>query len=173
MSEHKNKKVQFAQPQKKKNLPIILGSALGLVIVILLGWNAVSGGRSGAKYPVLKAAQGQILIPVAEVSDGMAHFFTYQGGGTDVNFFVVKSTDGQIRAAIDSCVQCYRSLMGYRQLGEFMVCNKCNKQFHTSQINEIRGGCNPVPLDRTLAGANLAIPEAELIQGAAYFRINP
>jgi len=173
MSEHKNKKVQFTQPQKKKNLPAILGAALGLVIVILLGWNAVSGGKGGGKYPVLKAAQGQILIPAAEVSDGIAHFFTYQGGGTEVNFFVVKSTDGQIRAAIDSCVQCYRSLMGYRQLGEFMVCNKCNKQFHTSQINEIRGGCNPVPLGRTLAGANLVIPEAELIQGAAYFRVNP
>ena len=173
MSEHKNKKVQFTQPQKKNNFPIILGAVLGLVIVILLGWNAVSGGRSGGKYPVLKAAQGQILVPAAEVSDGIAHFFTYRDGGTDVNFFVVKSTDGQIRTAIDSCVQCYRSLMGYRQLGEFMVCNKCNKQFHTSQINEIRGGCNPVPLGRTLAGVNLVIPEAELIQGAAYFRINP
>ncbi|WP_291272289.1 DUF2318 domain-containing protein [Geothrix sp.] len=172
MSEHKNKKAQFAQPHKKKRLPIILGAALGLIALALIGWNALSGGSTG-RYPVVKASQGQILLPAAEVSDGSAHFFTYQTAGTDVNFFVVKSTDGQVRAAIDTCVQCYRGRMGYRQLGEFMVCNKCNQKFHTSQINEIKGGCNPVPLGRVLAGTNLAISEADLIQGAAYFRINP
>jgi uncharacterized membrane protein len=172
MSEHKNKKAQFAQPQKKRNLSILLGGGMGLIILILIGWNALAGGNSG-RYPVVKTSQGQVLIPLAEVSDRSAHFFTYQASGTDVNFFVVKSTDGQIRAAIDTCVQCYRSRMGYRQLGEFMVCNKCNQRFHTSQINEIKGGCNPVPLGRVIAGNNLTIPEAELIQGAAYFRVNP
>ena len=172
MSEHKTKKAQFTQPQKKKNLPVILGAALGLVAIVLIGWNALFGGTAG-KFPVVKATQGQILLPLAEVSDGKAHFFTYQNGSTDVNFMVVKSVDGQIRAAIDSCVQCYRGRLGYRQEGDFMVCNKCNQKFHTSQINDVKGGCNPVPLTRGMAGDKLAIPEADLIQGAVYFRVNP
>lgn len=173
MSEHKTKQAQFTNPPKKKNRLVIFGAALGVLVLIFAGWNAVTGGNSGSKRVIVKASQGQVLIPTAQVSDGQAHFYTYQSGSTDVNFFVVKSTDGQIRAAIDSCVQCYRGLMGYRQLGDFMVCNKCNKQFHTSQINEVKGGCNPVPLARALVGPDLAIPEAELIQGAAYFRFNP
>ena len=171
MSEHKTKKAQFTQPQKKKNLPIILGAAFGLVAVVLIGWNALFGGNAG-KYPTVKAVQGQILLNAAEVSDGNAHFFTYPNGGTDVNFLVVKSADGQIRAAIDSCVQCYRSRLGYRKEGDYMVCNKCNQRFHTNLINEIKGGCNPVPLTRAITGDKLAIPEAELVQGALYFRVN-
>lgn len=169
MSEHKTKQAQFIQAEKKKrNLPVILGS-VGLIAVALLGWSAL-GGRRG-KYPAPKVSRGQVLIPAAEVSDGLAHFFTYQAGETEVNFLVVRSQDGQIRAAIDSCDVCYRGRMGYRQEGESMVCNKCNQRFHSNLINEIKGGCNPVPLTRALAGNQVVIPESDLIQGAAYFRL--
>lgn len=171
MSQHKNKQAQFVQPQKKKNVPVIVGVALGLIALVFIGWNALSGGTNG-RYTVVKAAQGQILLPVAEVSDGQAHFFTYQNGSTNVNFMVVKSPDGQIRAAIDSCKVCFRGRMGYRQVGDFMVCNKCNQRFHTNLINDVKGGCNPVPLGRTVAGDKLVIPESELILGAAYFQTN-
>ncbi|HEY3271259.1 MAG TPA: DUF2318 domain-containing protein [Geothrix sp.] len=169
MSEHKSKQAQFIQAEKKRrSLLAILGSA-GLIVVALLGWSAL-GGRRG-KYPSAKASQGQILIPAAEVSDGRAHFFTYQAGETEVNFLVLKSLDGQIRAAIDSCDVCYRGRLGYRQEGGFMVCNKCNQRFHSNLINEVKGGCNPVPLTRAIAGNQVAILESDLIQGAAYFRL--
>jgi uncharacterized membrane protein len=171
MSQHKAKQAQFVQPQKKKNLPIVLGIAFGLVVVALLGWNILGSGGGSGKYPTVKASQGQVSLQAAEIADGKAHFYTYRSGETDVNFLVVKSADGQIRAAIDSCVVCFRGRMGYRQEGDYMVCNKCNQRFHTNLINEVKGGCNPVPLARALVGDRLLIPESELAQGAAYFRL--
>jgi uncharacterized membrane protein len=55
-------------------------------------------------------------------------------------------------------------------MGDFMVCNKCNQKFHTNLINDVKGGCNPVPLGRTVAGDKLVIPESELILAATYFQ---
>jgi len=172
MSDRKDKKAQFAQPKKKNVLPVVVVAALVVASLGLIAWNALVGGETG-KFVTVNANQGQILIPVTEVSDGKAHFFTYKKDATDVNFLVIKSSDGQIRAALDTCDVCFRGRMGYRQEGESMVCNKCNQRFHSNLINEIRGGCNPVPLQRAVIDGKVAIPEAELIQGAAYFQMNP
>ncbi len=172
MSEHKTKKAQFVQPQPKKLSPVVWVAAVGLAAVGLIAWNAMAGAGSG-KFPVVKANQGQILIPATQVSDGKAHFFTYKNGPTDVNFFIVRSQDGQTRAALDSCDVCYKGRMGYRQEGDFMVCVKCRQKFHSNLINEIKGGCNPVPLQRAVVDGKVVIPEAELIQGAAFFQSNP
>ena len=30
-----------------------------------------------------------------------------------------------------------------------MVCNNCGQKFSSDLINEIKGGCNPAPLERT------------------------
>lgn len=171
MSQHKTKQDQFVQPQKKKNVPLFLGAVVGVIAVTLLAWNIL--GASDGIYPTVKAAHGQVLLPAAEVSDGKAHFFTYKSAGTNVNFFVVKSLDGQIRAALDACDVCFRGRMGYRQSGDAMVCIKCNQRFHTNLINELKGGCNPVPLARAIAGDKVVIPESELIQGIPYFSLNP
>ena len=172
MSDRKAKKAQFAQPQQKRLPHILIIAALMVVAVGVIAWDAMAGGRSG-KFAVVGANQGQVFIPVAQVSDGSAHFFTYKNGTTDVNFLVVKSLDGQIRAALDSCDVCYKGRMGYRQEGDSMVCVKCKQKFHSNLINEIKGGCNPVPLQRAVIDGKLVIPEAELIQGAAYFQSNP
>jgi uncharacterized membrane protein len=50
-----------------------------------------------------------------------------------------------------------------------MVCNNCGNHFHSSQINEVRGGCNPVGLGRKVDGERLRIRARELEAGAGYF----
>lgn len=174
MSDRKAKQAQFAQPKKKNLLPVIIVASLIAASIGLIVWNVLPGSGGGdGKFSVVRAAQGQILIPATQVSDGKAHFFTYKNGATDVNFLVIKSSDGQIRAALDTCDVCFRGRMGYRQEGDYMVCNKCNQKFHSNLINEIKGGCNPVPLQRAVIDGKVAIPEAELIQSAVYFQTNP
>lgn len=173
MSDRNDKKAQFAQPKKKNLLPVIAVAALVVASIGLIAWNVLGGGGGGGKFSVVNASQGQILIPAKQVSDGKAHFFTYKNGATDVNFLVIKSSDGQLRAALDTCVVCYRGRMGYRQEGDYMVCNKCNQRFHSNLINEVKNGCNPVPLQRAVLDGKVAIPEADLIQSAVYFQTNP
>ncbi|MDH3870419.1 MAG: DUF2318 domain-containing protein, partial [Desulfuromonadales bacterium] len=86
-----------------------------------------------------------------------------------VDFFVVRSHDGVIRSAFDTCDVCYKARKGYRQEGNEMVCNNCDQRFRTDKINEIKGGCNPAPLQRQLIGETLVLSTSDIEKGAWYF----
>jgi uncharacterized membrane protein len=170
MNERQSKKEQFEAPKKRGALTWIVVAAVLLVAVAVAGWTAVGGGKGG-KYPLVTAEQGRIVIPVAQVSDGKAHFFSYRTGAGTVDFFVLRSRDGVIRAALDTCDVCYEARKGYRQEGDAMVCNNCDQKFDSVQINEVKGGCNPAPLGRRVEGERIVIAAAELEQGAKYFQV--
>jgi len=126
-----------------------------LAAVAISGCSSSSGGKNDS---LITAVNGQLEIPVASVSDGLAHHFQAKASdGTMVHFFVLKSSDGIIRAAIDSCDVCYRSGLGYYEEGDYMVCKNCGQKFASAKINEIKGGCNPAPLNRTVVGDKLVI----------------
>lgn len=117
----------------------------------------------------VKAKAGAVTLPLAEVSDGKAHFYTYKTGGKDVQFFVIKSRDGVVRTALNACDVCFREKKGYTQEGDSLVCNNCGQRFHSNKVMELKGGCNPSPINRTLSANSLSIPETDLKAGAAYF----
>lgn len=121
------------------------------------------------KYDTVKPVSGEIQIPVKSINDGEAHYFIFDGNNQTVKFFVVKSTDGVIRAAFDACDVCYHAKKGYTQAGEYMVCNNCGRRFHSNRINVIEGGCNPAPLKRIERNGNLVIKVEDVVKGAMYF----
>ncbi|MEK7406177.1 MAG: DUF2318 domain-containing protein [Acidobacteriota bacterium] len=113
---------------------------------------------------------GHILIPISEVSSGQARFFDYRtADNTLVRFFVMKSSDGVYRAALDTCDVCYAAKKGYHQDGDDMVCRKCRRRFSSAFINEVSGGCNPVGVPRTVEGDSLVIKSSDLEAGKVYF----
>ena len=116
------------------------------------------------RYPLVTPdADGVFRFPTAAFADGKAHFFTTTlPNGKTINFFAIKSSDGVIRAAIDACDVCYGACKGYHQEGDVMVCNNCGQRFASARINEVKGGCNPAPLTRTIQGDNLVIKLADL-----------
>ena len=127
-----------------------------LMAVVLSGCSG--SGAEVKSSGVLTPVNGQLEIPVVSVNDGKAHHFKVQSSdGTMITFFVLKSADGVIRAAIDACDVCYRSGLGYYQEGDKMVCKNCGQKFASNKINVIKGGCNPAPLNRTVVGDKLVI----------------
>jgi uncharacterized membrane protein len=169
MSERQDKKAQFEQDKKRSPLPRILLALVVVAATVLGGWLVL--GKGDGKYPTVSAHQGVVTLPVSQIADGKAHFFSYKNGDTAIDFFVLKSRDGVIRAAFDTCDVCYKAKKGYRQEGDFMVCNNCDQTFASDKINEIKGGCNPAPLQRRVEGGNLLIAEAGLKQGAWNFKV--
>lgn len=138
-----------------------------LLIVLLLASNAHA--LFGGKFKTLKPKDGNVYIPIKDVDDGQAHYFkTKAADGTIVDFFLVQSMDGVIRAAIDSCDVCYRSGKGYVQDGGVMVCTNCGRRFATDRINEVKGGCNPAPLKRVVEGENLVISMQDINTNSWY-----
>ena len=122
-----------------------------------------------SKYTSVEESNGEVRIAAEDVSDGKAHYYTYQNGNKTIKFFIVKSPDGVIRAAFDACDVCFSAKKGYSQEGDFMVCNNCGQKFHSNRVNVIEGGCNPAPLKREKIGEQLVIKVADIIPGGRYF----
>lgn len=143
----------------KRILPFTLFS---LVLAGLVMTGSSSHAWFGGKFKTLTPENNEIFIKLSEISDGQAHYFTIQSEKGVVEFFVVKSHDGIVRAAVDACDVCYRAGKGYIQEGNVMVCSNCGMRFATDRINEVKGGCNPAPLTRIIEGGNLVISMTDI-----------
>jgi len=143
-----------------------------LLILLSLTLLACDTGASGAGGPaLLKPVAGEISIPLAEIADGKAHHYQVKADDTTlVTFFVIKSKDGVVRAAVDACDVCYKEGKGYHQEGDFMVCENCGMKFASTRINEVKGGCNPAPLERTIKGDQLVISLQDINANAWYMK---
>jgi uncharacterized membrane protein len=130
-----------------------------IALLMLGGCSSNStAGKSGGATTSITPTNGKLEIPVAAINDSKAHHYQVKADdGTMVTFFVLKSADGVIRAAIDACDVCYRSGLGYYQEGDNMVCKNCGQKFASNKINVIKGGCNPAPLNREVVRDKLVI----------------
>ena len=102
-------------------------------------------------------------------ADGKAKYFQYRDGNTLIKYFILKSSDGIIRAAFDACDVCWREGKGYQQQGDNMVCRNCGQRFASVLVNEVKGGCNPAPLKRAIQGNKLVIRVSDIQEGGMYF----
>jgi uncharacterized membrane protein len=166
------KRAQFEPSRSGVNLHLVL-AGVALVAVIAVAAVVVLGrGASETTTATAPVAAGgaDVTIPVADLADGQAKHYSYDAGGVEVKYFVLKSSDGEYRAAFDACDVCYASKKGYSQQGDVMVCNNCGQQFDSTQINELRGGCNPSPIDRSVDGETLVLKTEDLRAGVKYFQ---
>ena len=82
----------------------------GVFVVLVLMCTA---GKAWAwfgmgKFTEVKPENGVLALPLKDISDGKAHYYTATSDkGISVKFFVVKSHDGVIRAAVDACDVCF------------------------------------------------------------------
>ncbi|HEV8483156.1 MAG TPA: DUF2318 domain-containing protein [Blastocatellia bacterium] len=171
------KRAEFTNKQgPTRNVTAILVS----VVVVLLGVAAYLVVTSTNQQPKATAlTQGptssggsghDIRIAVADLGDGRAKFFDYRTpDNKQLRFFVMKSSDGVLRAALDACDTCYHAKKGYHQEGDNMVCNNCGLKFPSALINEAKGGCNPVGLPRAIDGDQVVIKAGDLDSRSNYF----
>ncbi len=157
------------------------GTRLVAVVVILLAVVAALG-YAGVFDGLLKKSPAEIAkaagvtetadtlrIPLTALDSGKALFLSMESEGRQVHYFALKSSDGAYRSAFDACDVCYRKNRGYRQEGDLMVCNQCGQTFPSVKVNEVKGGCNPAPLDRKVDGGFLVIRKGDIQAGKDYF----
>ena len=120
-------------------------------------------------FPLVAASDGAVRLPLDTFDDYKAHYYTYMHQGRPIEFFVLKSKDGVVRAAFNACDVCYLSKKGYTQDGDHVVCNNCGQRFPANEINDVHGGCNPSPLGRVVEGNTLVILVEDIVKGLRYF----
>ncbi len=173
-SRHQSKKDTVLQQNKRSINPLIL--VLGIAFLagaVTAAYFITDIGQSGPRADAIASTQtaqsGDIRYPVSTFADGKAHHFDYAVNGLTIRYFVLKSADGIIRAAFDACDVCWPAGKGYYQEGDEMVCRNCGRRFASVLINEVKGGCNPAPLHRTIQGDQLIIKAEDIVQGQTYF----
>jgi uncharacterized membrane protein len=111
----------------------------------------------------------QITYPVSLFEDGKARHYEYKKEDVTIKYFILKSSDGIIRAAFDACDVCWPAGKGYYQSGDVMVCRNCGRRFPSVRVNEVKGGCNPAPLYRNIENNKVVIKTNDILDGKQYF----
>ena len=125
---------------------------------------------TSAAKPESGEPANELRVSISDVAGNRAKFFDYKlANNQPLRFFVVKSSEGDYRAALDACEVCAHAKKGYHQEGDDMICNNCGKHFATALIGKVQGGCHPVGLSLKTEGSEFVIKKSELEAGAKYF----
>jgi high-affinity iron transporter len=112
-----------------------------------------------AQARMLAAQNGQVRIPLSELTDTSLHFYSADVNGTVMRFLVVRRMNGDYATALDACQICGRQ--GYRQAGQNVVCRNCGAAIYIPSIGE-SGGCNPIGVKSRVEGGEVVVDLAAL-----------
>ena len=168
------KKATVLGSQKKNRMPLVM-AAVGICIIVaaFVFYNTQGSDKSpvAANGPTI-VDNTLVVFPANLFEDGKARHFEYVSGKDTIRYFILKSSDGIIRAAFDACDVCWPAGKGYYQEGDHMVCRNCGRRFISVKVNEVKGGCNPAPLNRKLENDKLVIQIKDIEQGRRYFNFD-
>ncbi len=165
------KKAAVLGTQKKNRLPLIIAAVGVFIIAATAVFYSTRGPNNltvSANNPAV-VDNNRVIFSANLFEDGKARHFEYISGKNTIRYFILKSSDGILRAAFDACDVCWPAGKGYYQEGDHMVCRNCGRRFASVLVNEVKGGCNPAPLSRKLENDKLIIQIKDIEQGRQYF----
>jgi uncharacterized membrane protein len=171
-AERESKKALITEAPSNRKRWILVAAACvtlmagGVVAVSLLG---TASGPDTTQATRVQNGSDHISHALALFNDGRAQHFSYTHGSLQIRYFVLKSSDGVVRAAFDACDVCWPAGKGYYQEGDAMVCRNCGRRFASVLVNEVKGGCNPAPLVRTIENGQVVIRIGDIVAGSRFF----
>ena len=128
----------------KKSIVIIIG----LVFVVITFFTIFNTQNSTKDVELTNG--GDLTIMKSDITNKIK-IYPYQSNDIYMEVMAVSASDGTIRTALNTCINCYNSGRGYyTQQGDMLICQSCGNQFEVDQIEIIEGGCNPVPIAKDI-----------------------
>jgi FTR1 family protein len=109
---------------------------------------------------------GEVKIPLAQISDGDLHRFQAQENGTPIRFWLYQKPDGKVATVFDACQIC--GAVGFYKTANGVVCKNCAAPINPQSVGTA-GGCNPIPLKATQTADAVIIEEADIAAGSRMF----
>jgi len=168
------KKAIILETKKKSRIPVLLVSGLAVLVIAAAVFFMTRTNGGGETFAAVSsktdASATSITYPVELFADGKARHFRHKvDDAITIQYFILKSSDGVIRAAFDACDVCWPAGKGYQQSGDVMVCRNCGRKFASVKVNEVKGGCNPAPLTRKVEEGKLVLQINDILLGKQYF----
>jgi uncharacterized membrane protein len=169
------KKEAVLGTEKKGRLPLMVAVVCSALIIgggiYYATYDRVETSPVAASFTAENSAS-KVSLPANLFADGKARHFEHVAGEFKIKYFVLKSSDGVIRAAFDACDVCWPAGKGYYQEGDYMVCRNCSRRFASVLVNEVKGGCNPAPLNRRVDNGKVIIEVKDILEGRQYFNFS-
>jgi uncharacterized membrane protein len=148
---------------------VAIGTAFYLIGANIFPGTQTIGTAEASVTPIVTGSE--VTFPESTFTDGKARFFEYKtSDGKIVRYFIIRSSDGVIRAAFDACDVCWESGKGYKQKDDLMVCQNCGRRFQSTKVNVVTGGCNPSALTRTVRDGKVVITTQALNEARRLFK---
>lgn len=114
-------------------------------------------------------ADGNVLIPLSQVEDGVLHRFEYtSGNGVAIRWIIIKKPGTTAYGVgLDACEVCGDA--GYYDRNGQVICKRCDVVMNINTIG-FKGGCNPIPLEYSIADGQIVIPLDAVIAGEKEFK---
>lgn len=147
----------------------------GVIIALVLMTTSSSAGSLIANeqaeivpaIPVV-AENESVDVDLEVVKDGHLHRFVYRTStGEMVRYIVILKGGSAYGVGLDACEIC--GATGYYERDNQVICKLCDVQMNKATIGT-RGGCNPIPIDYSIEGGKLKVPQAELEKCAKIFQ---
>ena len=162
--------------------------AICLIVCIVLSTLTITAVKDYAnRGPELSPSEecevhdGNVYVSLEQVEDGHLHRFTYETeagvalengktteGGVGVRFIVIKKPGSSAYGVgLDACEICGQT--GYYEREGQVVCKLCDVVMNINTIG-FKGGCNPIPVEYSVADGYIILPTDGLSQFEKTFK---
>jgi len=117
-----------------------------------------------AHAQLLVAQNGQVAVPLSELTDSSLHFYAADVNGNVIRFVIIHKQNGDYATALDACQIC--GTAGYRQEGQNVICRNCGAAIYIPSIGE-SGGCNPIAVKSRVEGGQVIVDVSALSTAVA------
>ncbi|HEY1264809.1 MAG TPA: Fe-S-containing protein [Terriglobales bacterium] len=154
---------------RRERLWMVSVYASAFVFILMVTAEFIYAKSVSALSPATQVTfvNGQVSIPLSQISDGDLHRFAATENGTEVRFWLYQKPDGKIASVFDACEIC--GPVGFYKSPQGVICKNCAAPINGQSVGTA-GGCNPIPLQSETTADAIVIREADLAARAEVFR---
>ena len=154
-----NRKSRWSARRERLWMIAVFASSFTFVVLVTAEFIYAKSVNALSPATQVSFSNGEVAIPLAQVSDGDLHRFAARENGTEVRFLLYRRPDGKVVAIFDACEIC--GSVGFFKGQNGLVCKNCASPINSQSVGT-PGGCNPVPLASSTDGDAIVIREADL-----------
>jgi high-affinity iron transporter len=166
-SKAERRKAQWSARRERLWMSSVYASSFLFIVLVTAEFIYAKSTTSLSPATEVSFVQGQVSIPITQVSDGDLHRYEAKENGQEVRFWLYKKPDGKIATAFDACEIC--GSVGFYKTSNGVVCKNCAAPINGQTVGQ-PGGCNPIPLKATVTDSAVIISEADVAAGSRFFK---
>jgi FTR1 family protein len=154
---------------RRERLWMVSVYASSFLFIVMVTAEFIYAKSVSALSPATDVAftNGQLSIPLSQVSDGDLHRFEAKENGVTVRFWLYQKPDGKVATVFDACQIC--GPVGFYKGPNGVVCKNCAAPINGQSVG-MMGGCNPIPLHVEQSADAVTIRETDVAAGAHIFQ---